>query len=304
MQIDWLSTFLAVIEHGGFHAASEATYRSQSRVSAHIASLEREVGATLFDRSVRPVQLTDAGLVFAEHARRTVASLNDGRGAIQAVRGLVHGDVTLGTYPSAGALMVPRLLAEYREAHPGVRIQLHETDTVALDELLDKGPADIALRPTRPAPARELTHHLLWRERVVAVVQSGSPLASRLERLDVADLADEDLILTGRVFQHDSEPFMLLAERGLAPRVAYVTNQPQTLVNMVREGLGVAITNELAVRMCERSGVVVKKFADPGLHRDVGVYWREGVAWSSAAAALLRLLQITAMPEGTMDLRP
>lgn len=303
MQIDWLTTFLAVIDHGGFHAASEATYRSQSRVSAHVASLEREVGATLFDRSARPVKLTDAGVVFAEHARRTVAALGEGRTAIQALRGLVNGEVTLGTYPSAGALLVPRLLMEYRDAHPGVWVQLHETDTVQLDELLDKGPADVALRPTHPTPARELAHQPLWRERMVVLVRPDSPMSVGPNHLQVTDLADQDLILTGRVFQHDSEPYMLLADRGLSPRVACVTNQPQTLVNMVREGLGTAVTNELALRMCEHSEVVVKHFADPGMHRDVGVYWRDGVTWSSAAAALLRLLQITAMPEGTEDIR-
>ncbi|MFD0480168.1 LysR family transcriptional regulator [Nonomuraea thailandensis] len=235
MQIDWLTTFLAVVDHGGFHAASEATFRAQSRISAHVASLEREVGAVLLDRSARPVQLTDAGSAFVEHARRTVAALQQGKSAIQAVRGLVSGDIILGTYPSAAAAFVPRLLAEYRDAYPGVHVQLHETATVLLDELLEKGPVELALRPTKPATTRrDLTHRLLWRERMVVVHHPLHRLASIDGNLPLAELEGEGLILTGRSFEHDSEPFLMLMERGVSPVVAYVTNQPQTLVSLVR----------------------------------------------------------------------
>jgi DNA-binding transcriptional LysR family regulator len=284
MQVDWLTTFLAVVDHGGFHAASEATYRAQSRISAHVASLEREVGAVLFDRSARPVRLTDAGLAFVAHARNTVAALTEGKAAIQAIRGLVHGDVMLGTYPSAGAAIVPRLLAEYRDAYPGVHVQLHETSTVLLDELLEKGPVDLALRPTRPASTQgDLSHRLLWRERMVVVHHPGHRFASIEGELGLSELEDEGLILTGRVFQHDSEPFLMLVERGISPKVTYVTNQPQTLISLVQEDLGVAVTNELAVTTSDHRGVVVRHLADERMHRDVGVYWREGMVWSSAA---------------------
>ncbi|MEV0168657.1 LysR family transcriptional regulator [Nonomuraea fuscirosea] len=304
MQIDWLTTFLAVVDHGGFHAASEATFRAQSRISAHVASLEREVGAVLLDRSARPVQLTDAGSAFVAHARRTVAALQQGKAAIQAVRGLVSGDIILGTYPSAAAAFVPRLLAEYRDAYPGVHLQLHETATVLLDELLEKGPVELALRPTKPATTRrDLTHRLLWRERMVVVHHPLHRLASCDGNLSLAELEGEGLILTGRSFEHDSEPFLMLMERGVSPVVTYVTNQPQTLVSLVRENLGVAVTNELAVRTSEHAGVMVRRLADETLHRDVGVFWREGMVWSSAARALFELLLITALPQGTQDLR-
>jgi DNA-binding transcriptional LysR family regulator len=305
MQVDWLTTFLAVVDYGGFHAASEATYRAQSRISAHVASLEREVGATLLDRSARPVRLTDAGLAFIDHARNMVAELIDAKSAILAVRGLAYGDVMLGTYPSAGAALVPRLLVEYRDAYPGVHVQLYETTTVLLDDLLEKGPIHVALRPIKPASTRaDLIHRPLWRERMVVLHHPEHRLASLSGDIALTELENEGLILTGRVFQYDSEPFQMLTERGLSPVVAYVTNQPQTLIALVRENLGVAVTNELAVTTSDNRGVVIRRLADETMHRDVGVFWRDGMTWSSAARALLELLLVTALPEGTSDLRP
>jgi DNA-binding transcriptional LysR family regulator len=195
-------------------------------------------------------------------------------------------------------------LAEYREANPGVHVQLHETATVSLDELIEKGPVDLAIRPMMPQPTRgDLMHRLLWREHMVVVHHPSHDLASVDGDLSVAALADYPLILTGRVFQYDSEPFQMLVEHGLAPKVAYVTNQPQTLVSLVRENLGIAVTNELAVRTSDHRGVAVRRIADATMRRDVGVFWREGMTWSSAARALFDLLLITALPEHTRDLR-
>src|SRR6476469_4331633 len=69
VELDWLETFLAVVDQGGFTAASEHIHRSQSRVSAHIAGLERALGVQLIDRHRRPAALTDAGVVLSRHAR-------------------------------------------------------------------------------------------------------------------------------------------------------------------------------------------------------------------------------------------
>ena len=75
MELDWLETFLAVVDRGGFTAASTHVHRSQSRVSAHIAALERELGTRLIDRTRRPATLTAAGRIFAGHARDIIAEV-------------------------------------------------------------------------------------------------------------------------------------------------------------------------------------------------------------------------------------
>ena len=61
-RLEWLTSFLAVVDFGGFAVAAENTYRAQSRISSHVAELEKHLGAVLFDRRERPVRLTEAGV--------------------------------------------------------------------------------------------------------------------------------------------------------------------------------------------------------------------------------------------------
>ncbi|MBO0872281.1 MAG: LysR family transcriptional regulator [Pseudonocardia sp.] len=76
--LDWLETFLAVTDSGGFSAPAQAVHRSQSRVSSHVTSLEQALGARLFDRGHRPVLLTDAGEAFLPHAREVLLGVARG----------------------------------------------------------------------------------------------------------------------------------------------------------------------------------------------------------------------------------
>jgi DNA-binding transcriptional LysR family regulator len=87
VDLDWLETFLAVVDRGGFTAASADVHRSQSRVSAHIAALERELGVRLFDRTQRPTALTPAGEVFARHARQIIDAVETARSEVVALPG-------------------------------------------------------------------------------------------------------------------------------------------------------------------------------------------------------------------------
>ena len=88
VELDWLETYLAVVDRGGFTAASTQVHRSQSRVSAHIAALERELGVLLIDRTRRPATVTPAGRIFATHARDILADVRSARSAIGILRAM------------------------------------------------------------------------------------------------------------------------------------------------------------------------------------------------------------------------
>src|SRR4051795_2217969 len=85
VELAWLETLLAVVDRGGFTAASATLHRSQSRVSGHIAALERELGVRLFDRSRRPTTLTPAGEVFLPYARAAVQNIGSAKAALCAL---------------------------------------------------------------------------------------------------------------------------------------------------------------------------------------------------------------------------
>ena len=118
VELDWLRTYLAVLDSGGSSAAAEQVHRSQSRLSAHIAALERTLGVTLIDRSRRPPRVTHAGEVFAGLARDILAAVGSARSAVGAVRGLDDGLLTLLTTPCLAAAFLPGALAKLAAEHP------------------------------------------------------------------------------------------------------------------------------------------------------------------------------------------
>ena len=126
VELDWLETFLAVVDRGGFTAASAHVHRSQSRVSAHIAALERELGTQLIDRTRRPATLTAAGRIFAGHARDILAEVGSARSAIDVLRAMNSESLAVLTTPCIGAALFPGVIATVLGRHPRARISLSE----------------------------------------------------------------------------------------------------------------------------------------------------------------------------------
>ncbi|TFV65572.1 UNVERIFIED_ORG: LysR family transcriptional regulator [Bacillus sp. AZ43] len=291
-RLEWLSSFLAVVDHGGFAAAAENVYRSQPSISSHVAELEHRLGAVLFDRKERPVRLTEAGVAFLVHARAVQAELEAGEAEVQAVLGLLRGRVRLACYPSAGAAFVPALLREFTTQYPAVEVSLLEGAPVDLGAALQAGDADLAIRPLLPVPREtSVAHDVLWVEPLVAVVAEDHPL-SRFGSMDLARLSDERLITLGSGTQRSTEPTEIdhaLRDAGLEARVVLRTNEPQTLVALARGGHGVGVTNLLAAAVSETRGTRVIPLHGTTHRREVGVFWDGARAMQPAVRELLDL---------------
>ena len=126
VELDWLETFLAVVDRGGFTVASAHVHRSQPRVSAHIAALERELGVRLIDRSHRPAAVTSAGRLFAAHARQILAEVGSARSAISAMSKSDDETLAVLTIPCIGSTLFPGVFAETLLRQPGARFALSE----------------------------------------------------------------------------------------------------------------------------------------------------------------------------------
>lgn len=288
-RLDWITSFVAVARHGGFSAAAGALYRSQPRISIHVGELERALGVKLFDRSTHPAVLTPEGRTVLPHAEAALAhvqALGDGGGRVD---GSVRGEVRLAIYPSASAYLLPDLLAHLRRAHPHVRLVLREGATRALGDLLLSGEADLAVRPVLPPiSGGKLARDALWREPLVAVVQADHPLAAE-SGVALAELSGIDLVTIGEAADPSASQFethLAFEQAGLTPHVAFQTNQPQTLVALVRRGLGVGVTNELAMTTSNLDGVRLVPLADACCEREVALWWRGDQTRSPAVAAV------------------
>ncbi len=303
-RLDWLASFVAVAKHGGFSAAGKHLYRSQSRVSTHVAELEHAIGAQLFDRSAQPPRLSPEGRALLPHAEAILSRLDALAEAASGADGPVRGVVRLGVYPSVAAYLYPLAVLRLRRAHPAVELVLCEGGTIALGDTLLAGEIDLAVRPSLP-PINDpgLCSVELWREPLVAVLNRAHPLATRQETVRIKQLIDQPLVTIGESTQPHSQQFetnLAFANVGLRPRIAFQTNQPQTLVSLVRHGLGVGFTNSLAMTTANTDGVVLARVADAPCERVVSLWWREGQPPSRAIDAARSILASVPTPRFTM----
>lgn len=307
VRLEWFVSFLAVVDTGSFGAAAEVTHRSQPRVSMHVGALEREAGVALFDRRKRPVELTEAGAAMAEHARAILRELDSAEAAMAARRGAAQGVVTLGSYPSASAAFVPFLLDRLARTSPDVEVVLVESSTLELDEALMSGRVDVCLRPMAPRPAsKSLRYRALWREPLVVLHPPGHPLSALPEPLTVAQVSEYPLITIGRLRDPEAvgyESYKVFRERGLELEPVQATNQPQTLVALVRQNLGVGVTNALAAHISDTGGVSVRRL-EGTCGRRVAAYWDASRPLTPAARTLFRQLGAVPLPAGTEPIGP
>lgn len=304
MELDWLETFLAVADRGGFTAASEAVHRSQSRVSAHIAALERDLGVRLVDRKHRPARLTAAGAVFARHAREVITGIGAARSAVVALRGMDAEPVTVLTTPCIGATLFPAVLAELADVHPGLRVTLTERAGVDVERrLLGNGPA-VAVLPRLAVPLPPgLRERVLWREPLQVVVPYGHELDRAGKPVTLDALVAGPLIVCGTqpeagAADSAAEVLGLLAARGLAAAPRAAVDAPQTLVALVRAGLGIGVVNAVALGSVEQAGLAVLDIDDPSLVREVAAYWYDVLTVGGIGMELHRAVVTASPPPG------
>lgn len=240
MELRHLEYFVAVAEERHFTRAAERLMVSQSGLSASVRALERELGARLFLRSTRSVELTGAGRALLTEANRTLANVRAAREAVAAVQGLLRGTLSVGTEQCVTGVHVPELLARFRSAHPGVEIRLRQAGSAALVDDVQAGRLDlafVALGGPVPDGVRLLP---LAREPMVLLCHPGHPLADA-DRVPLEKLSGEAFVDFHRDWGARGVTDRAFAAAGTERHVALEVNDVHTLIDLVGHGLGVAI---------------------------------------------------------------
>jgi DNA-binding transcriptional LysR family regulator len=200
VEIRDLEYFLACCQTGSFTAAAQEVHIVQSAMSSAIARLERDLGVSLFDRSVTPVALTEHGAVLRTSAQRVLDAVQAARDDVAAVSGEVLGTVIVGCTLSTGPLDLGAALADLRDRHPGIVIQLRQSLSGSAGNLraVLEGSMDIALtaitsHPETGQPLRGVILSPLVSEPLVFVCPADHPLGRRA-RVRVRDLAEETIL--------------------------------------------------------------------------------------------------------------
>ncbi|HEY3328704.1 MAG TPA: LysR family transcriptional regulator [Capsulimonadaceae bacterium] len=285
--------FVAVAEELHFGRAAQKLYIAQPPLSQQIRHLEQQIGVELFDRSHRRVRLTEPGRVFLDQARKTLAQAEYSIKSAQASAIGETGRIEVGFVSSATFDdIIPSIIRNFRERHPGVVLALHELTSAEQVQALRDGTIHVGfVRP--PVGDDTLTLETVLSEPLVAALPSSHPLA-RAESVNLADLANDSFVMLPRHMNlslHD-QILSLCQDAGFSPRVAQEAIQLQTITSLVAAGIGVSLV-PASLQNVRRGGIVYREMPGIAARIDMAAAYRAEEV-SPALALFLAVTKETA----------
>jgi len=278
-----LQSLLAVVDEGGFTAASHRLGMSQPAVSRAVATLEKELGSPLLVRGGRSLALTDAGSSAILHAREALRHLTLLRSEVATLAGEVTGTLSLASLPSVTGTLVAPELRTFSDHYPAVTIRLLEGSEQEVRDWLDQGAAEAGVVSL---PVKGLDSAVIGDQDMVAVLPADNRLAG-WNAVDYVELAKEPFI---RSTGGCADVFMPMAQQvGVDFDVAFEAREMSAVLEIVRGGLGVSILPSAGLPTLP-DGVVVRPLV-PKTVRRLGV----AVSASASAPARAFLEQIAAL---------
>jgi DNA-binding transcriptional LysR family regulator len=240
MELRHLRYFLALAEELSFTRAAERLHISQPPLSLQIRQLEQEVGARLFARTSRRVELTSAGQAFLIDARAILERVDASIGRAAVIESGLAGRIDIGLSGAHFFGPLPKLIASYSRAYADVSILLQELKPTMQLEALRERDIDLSISRT-PVNDIVLKSTRLWTDPIVVAVPRGHKLG-QCKRLALGDLRDESFVMLrpydSAYAQHIRD---CCVQAGFAPRVVHHVSQVAAVLSLVAAGMGVAL---------------------------------------------------------------
>lgn len=289
-----LRYFEALARLGHFGRAADACAISQPALSMQIRELEAALGAPLFDRGGRQVQLTNFGVDLAPRVRDILRAVDELSDMARAAHAHLSGRLRIGVIPTVAPYLLPTIIGDLTAVNPGLDIHVRETITPRLLHELAEGRLDTAI-VALPVSEPALTEVALFSENFVLVrplTEAGNPVPSRDSLREMRLLLLEE----GHCFRDQALSFCDI--RTSPPRELLEGSSLSTLVQMVGAGIGVTLIPEMAVEVETRSAsVCMARFGSPQPARTIGMIWRRS---NPLARQLLQLSEVVRQSAQTL----
>ena len=249
MEFRVLQYFLAVTREGNISAAAQSLNLSQPSLSRQLKDLEEELGAKLFIRGNRRIELTEEGLILRKRAGEIMQLVELTESEISEVKNNISGTLSIGAGESLSMHRITEVFRRLKENYPDIRLNVVSGDTEDLQDRLDRGLLDFALIFTDFD--RNTYHHLTLEEKeIFGVIMRRDDALAEKEYITVKDLYDKPLIVSRA---NGLDIFSGSQARKL--QVAATYNLLYNASLMVEDGIGIAISFDGLVDTSESSSL-------------------------------------------------
>lgn len=289
LDIRQLQYLIEVARWKSFTKAAEALYITQPTISKTMKAMEEELGVTLFDRTGKKMALTDAGEIIVNQAQQIVTSFYNLTAELDDLRNLKQGNIRIGLPPMVGASFFPRVIGQFHNQYPEIKIQLFEdgakrVELDVMNGLLDVG---VAVLPTTQEGLQSIP---FVEEKLKLVLHPSHPLAHRKE-VRLSELAEDAFVLFRQDFTLHDRIIGECVKAGFQPHVIYESSQWDLISEMVAAGLGITLLPETICREIDEKQVKIVGLIQPVIPWKLGIVWREDRYLSFATREWIRFAQ-------------
>ena len=272
MTITQLKYTLAVAEHGNFTTASDKCFVTQPTLSMQVQKLEEELGVTIFNRSTKPLQVTEIGDKILSQARKIIEESTRMNDVISEEKGIIGGTLKVGIIPTVSSTLLPLFLNIFTKKHNNVDLKIEEFNTETITQKLEDNSIDCAIAAT-PLNSLKIIERPLYYEPFVAYVPRHHSLSNH-DLLDVEDLSNGDLLILkdGHCFRNQILNICTLED--LNKQYELKSGSFETLINLSNSGPWMTIIPSLhSNNLSDKNLENIIPFRDPAPAREISMIY-------------------------------
>ena len=294
MNLKQLEAFVKVAETMSFSAAAKQLYLTQPTVSAHIASLERELNTCLLVRNTKGVALSEAGkelYAYAEQMLELEQKIRERFGLTGRQSGSVL-RIAASTIPSQ--YLLPDIMARFRKEYPEEQLKLFETDSSGVVDMIRSHKADVGFTGT-VLEKGSCTYIPFYQDELVILTPAAGKYRARKDADIASWILEEPVILREEGSGTRKEALRLLAQTGIditKLNVAAMMENQETIKRSVGSGMGISILSKLAAREEINSGKLLAfPLGETGGKRNINVVYDAGYPSLPAADRFIKTVK-------------
>lgn len=272
MTITQLQYVLAVAEHKNFTLAAEKCFVTQPTLSMQIQKVEEELDIIIFDRSKKPIQLTEVGQKIVAQAKNIVNEADRIKDIVDQQKGFIGGEFRLGIIPTVMPTLLPMFLNNFIKKYPKVKLIIEELNTTEIVTKLKNGHLDAAIAAT-PLEEEKIKEIVLYYEPFMVYVPKEHPKFNKSE-LEINDLNIDEILLLqdGHCFRDGI--LNLCKNNGVNAESKFQIESGsfETLIKLADEGLGITLLPYLhTLDLKDADKLKLKHFIEPKPAREISL---------------------------------
>ena len=276
MTITQLKYVLAVAEHQNFTKAAEKCFVTQPTLSMQIQKLEDQLDIQIFDRSKKPIELTEVGRKIVNQAKNIVNEADRITDIVDQQKGFIGGEFKLGIIPTVMPTLLPMFLKSFIKRYPKIRLKIEELNTEEIMQRINDGHLDAAIAAT-PLKNEQIKERVLFYEPFVGYIPSNHRLTSK-KTIEVSDLDINDMLLLedGHCFRDGVLNLCNAKKTKDLSEFQLESGSFEMLVKLTNEGMGMTILPYLhTLDLKEKEQEKLHYFSEPSPAREVSLIYHK-----------------------------